>query len=245
MINNRQELREWLNRSSRESLVLTVLRAGQPISATVNLAEAASVRPTSPWPSAFSRRNYQLGITLSQFRSLPYPDEPPALPVCTDEVRASSFLLAGLLLSDDWKRAGVVMCGFFRASGLFGVSARLTLGNVDADTHCYFIRNGDDAEPRLFLVKSSGPTVAFEGLTQSFTVAVGKAPQLTTAQVQTKAGAMFQNDIATWENDVSFIRLERYGGTTELFSLTHALKPLMTIFDKKLAAVAAADAKKL
>src|ERR1700730_156610 len=75
-----------------------------------NLADALNFKPGSPWQDAYSRRNYQLGITISQFRTLPYPDQkewPNAYVVCTDEARSQTFPFH-LYISSDLKGAGVV-----------------------------------------------------------------------------------------------------------------------------------------
>jgi len=51
--------------------ILLLMLAVMP---NVSVPQTAT-QPSSPWQDAYSRRNYQLGITISQFRVLPYPDQ--------------------------------------------------------------------------------------------------------------------------------------------------------------------------
>jgi len=210
-----------------------------------------SIKPSSPWQDAYSRRSYQLGITISQFRALPYPDQkewPNAYPVCTDEARSQTFpFLAELYISSDWKSAGVVQCTFFYNSGTMNPAERaaLMLGDLASFTVFFFIPENGGQEPRLFLVKSRGSSGSYGDLLNTFSAAFGKPSTITREQYQTKAGSIFPNEIATWENTSSSIELKRFGETTEVLQITHLLKPLAAVFDKKLAEGQAMKAKKL
>lgn len=206
-------------------------------------------KPGSPWQDAYSRRNYQLGITISQFRTLPYPDQkewPNAYVVCTDEARSQTFPFH-LYISSDLKGAGVVQCTFFYNHGTSNVpeSAALMLGNLGSVTTFYFISENGQQEPRLFLVKSVGPSDFYGDLLDTFAVAFGKPSAITHEQYQTKAGSIFPNEIATWENTLSSIELKRFGETTEVLQITCLLKPLAVVLDKKIAEGQAMKAKKL
>src|SRR5258708_4404519 len=64
-INTRPELIYLLNREkAADSVTLAVRREGQILPIKVNLADASNFKPSSPWHDAYSRRNYQLGITI-------------------------------------------------------------------------------------------------------------------------------------------------------------------------------------
>lgn len=226
--------------------ILLLMLAVMP---NVSVPQTAT-QPSSPWQDAYSRRNYRLGITISQFRVLPYPDQkewPNAYPVCTDEARGQAFpFLEQLYISSDWKSAGVVQCTFFYNDKTMNRPevAALMLGDLGSLTNFFFISEDGHKEPRLFLVKSGGPSSIYGDLLSTFVVAFGK-PAITREQCQTKAGSTFPNEIATWENNSSSIELRQFGRTVEVLQVTHLLKPLAAVFDKKLAEGQAEKAKKL
>jgi hypothetical protein len=229
----------------RQGILLLMLVVMPNISVSQTAAQ-----PSSPWQDAYSRRNYQLGITISQFRVLSYPDQkewPNAYPVCTDEARSQTFpFMEQLHISSDWKNAGVVQCTFFYNDKKINRPeiAALMLGDLGSLTNFFFISEDGHQEPRLFLVKSGGPSGTYMDLLNTFVVAFGK-PAITKEQYQTKSGAAFPNEIATWENNSSSIELRRFGRTTEVLQVTHLLKPLAAVFDKKLAEGQAEKAKRL
>jgi hypothetical protein len=151
-----------------------------------------------------------------------------------------------LYISSDWKSAGVVRWAFFYNDRTMNrpESAALMLGDIGSLTTFYFISEDGRQEPRLFLVKSGGPSDSYADLLNAFSVAFGK-PTITREQYQTRAGSIFPNEIATWENTSSSIELKRFGDTTRVLQVTHLLKPLEAVFDKKLAEAQAEKAKKL
>jgi hypothetical protein len=250
-INTRPELAELLTQEKAKSATLAIRRAGKILSVEINLTDVPILKPTSPWSDAYSRRNYQLGITISQFRTLAYPDQkewPNAYAVCTDEAKSHTFPFLGeLLLSDDWKKAGVVQCSFFYDSNVTNrpESAALMLGDIASVTKFFFISENEQQEPRLFLVQSGGPTENFEDLVGSFTVALAKPPEIKLEPFQTKAGGAFQNVKAIWGNASCSMELRRFGETTQILQVTHVLKPLAAVFEKKLAEGQSIKAKKL
>lgn len=251
-IKTRPGLIDLLNREkTADSVAFSVRRGGQILLIKVNLADASNFKPTSLWQDAYSRRNYQLGITISQFRALPYPDQrewPSAYPVCTDEARSQTFpFLAELNISSEWRSTGVVQCTFFYNDSTMNRPERaaLMLGNLGSFTTFFFISENGRQEPRLFLIRSGAPSDSYVDLLNTFTMAFGKPSKITREEYQTKAGSVFPNEIATWENTASSMQLERFGQTIEVLQLTHLLKPLAAVFDKKLAEGQAEKAKKL
>lgn len=130
--------------------ILLLMLAVMP---NVSVPQTAT-QPSSPWQDAYSRRNYRLGITISQFRVLPYPDQkewPNAYPVCTDEARGQAFpFLEQLYISSDWKSAGVVQCTFFYNDKTMNRPevAALMLGDLGSLTNFFFISEDGHKEPR-------------------------------------------------------------------------------------------------
>lgn len=251
-VNTRTEVIDFLNREKGiEAIDLGIRRNGQILSLKINSADAANFKPSSPWPDAYSRRNYQLGITILQFRALPYPDQdqwPNSYPICSDDPRGKipPFRL-DLMISDDWKNAGVVQCTFFYESTAINqpLNAALMLGSLSSPTSFYFIAQEGQQEPRLFLIKSSAPSDSYGDLLKTFASAFGKPSNVVQENFQTKSGSIFPNEIATWENNNSSIQLSHFGQTTEVLQVTHSLKPLLAILEKRLAEGQAVKAKKL
>lgn len=238
-----------LNQSANE-LTLSVRRDDRTLPLKLSLVELSS--PSSPWPDAFSRRSYKLGITISQFRSLPFPDWgdrqgwPNAYPVCTDEARSKVHDFFRLDVSVDWKDAGVVECKFFADDGSMGIQeAALKMGSLYSTTTFLFIPEDGKVEPRLFLIKSVSGSDSYQDLKSTFAAAFGKPSKITQEPAQTEAGAVFSNEITTWENPSSTIEIARYGETINLLQVTYSLKPLAEVFDKKLAERRAKKAKTL
>jgi hypothetical protein len=250
-ISKRSDIEKILRlEQSANDVILSVRRGDQTLPIKVSIVEI--FQPSSPWPDAFSRRNYKLGITISQFRSIPFPDWgdqqgwPNAYPVCTDEARSKTLDFSELYLSDEQKDAGVVECKFFWDSDSMGRrEAALKMGSLYSTTTLFFISEDGQKEPRLFWIKSIGPSDSYQDLTDTFAVAYGKPTKIMQMPVQTKSGSTFTNEISTWDNLYSSIEIARYGETTNLLQVTYLLKPLAEVFDKKLAEERAKKAKTL
>jgi hypothetical protein len=226
------------------------LVAQAPVS-NVDHNDAAALKPSSPWPVAYSRRNFQLGISISQFRAAPYPDQkewPGAYSVCTGDPRSlDPAFEVRLRISSDWKGAGVTACKFFYDSDVLKSpeEAGLVLGDINSRTTFFFISEDGRQEPRLFRIESGGPSGSYAELSNAFVSAYGVPSKASQEQYQTKGGSIFANKISTWENASSFIRLTQFGETTEVFEVVHSLKPLDKVFEKNLTEVTARKAKTL
>lgn len=216
---------------------------------TVSLSAGAA--DVTQWPDAYSRRNYTLGMSLSEFRSTRHPDQkewPNAYPVCTDEPKAATYpFSADLNISSDWKGVGVVQCTFFYDISAmprpFG--AGLVLGGINSHTEFFFIPPSSGEEPRLFYITSGGPTENYDDLVLTFTEALGKPTSVKSERLQNKIGAEFNNTVTTWANKSSEIVVNRYGDTIHVFEVEHILTPLWNVFEKGLGHNRSENAKKL
>jgi hypothetical protein len=251
-LNTRNDLAALLlMEKAAPAVTLSVRRGGETLSAELSLAAAANFKPKSPWPDAYSRRSYQLGILLSQFRSIPFPDQkdwPGAFPVCTNDPGSHELASIGKLnLPSDWKSAGVVECKFFyNSQAMHSIeSAALLLSDWNSDTTFLFISKDGREEPRLFRILSEGPTDSYPSLTLAFISAFGPPSKTSHETYQVKSGGVFPNEVQRWENASSSIEVSQFGETTNLLRVTHILKPLDEVFGKKLLEVAADRAKTL
>lgn len=194
------------------------------------------------WPDAYSRRNYQLGMTLTAFKNAPYPDQkewPSAFPVCSNEPQPSdSFSFDAPTLSDDWRKIGAIKCVFAYRSDLFGhpqvTAAGLMLGNVSPTNEFYFFQPEGSTEPVLYYIDTEGPSSAFDETAAAFREALGLPTQVRNFQVQNGIGNVFSNTEITYKRGQSVIKMTRFTETLQIFSVVYDLVPVTQAFLDKL-----------
>jgi len=222
-----------------------VLAGSLTLAALPALAQAKAKKAEE---TAFSRRDYRLGITLTEFKAIPHPDQqawPNAYPVCSDDERAKDSRFDRANPPSRFVRAGVIGCHFFYDSKSFGPSeAGLKINDLSALTTFLFIKADGEAEPKLFWIVTEGPAGQYDEVMDAFTAAYGKPASKANSTVQNRMGAAFQNTTTRWENGVSYIEALRYGDNIQRFQINYGFKPLMKVFNQRLAG-GAGDAKKL
>lgn len=201
-------------------------------------ATAGSSQPTvAPTPTAssssepYSRRNYKLGATLSDFKKMPHPDPdawPNAYPVCSDTLTAPTGTPLGRL--DDlqeylWKELGVIKCQFFyETPDREAISAGLYLDSVSPfENDFYFFPKSDGAEPILFMISSPFPSGRFDEVASAFEQKFGKPKLREDVPVQNKIGNVFENTQIMYSNGTSMIVLRRFGENLDRSSLMYEL----------------------
>ncbi|MFD9899696.1 lysozyme inhibitor LprI family protein [Mesorhizobium sp. NPDC059054] len=207
---------------------------------------------TNPWPAAFARRDFRLGMSLREFRSAPYPDpdkNPNAYLVCSNDPRAEQLgYSSARLYPDKLAAAGVVFCSYFYDVQMsYGspmvMEAGIVLGDVSVMTGFYFIPD-DAGVQRLFWISTEGPSDSFASLQQLMRKAYGEPTQRVETW-QNKLGNKFENDVLTWSNSSSQIEFRHYGSTINKFELRHTLTPLWDKLSKSLDVQNSDAAKKL
>lgn len=226
--------------------------AGWLLAAGIGLASLpalAQAKPKKAEETAFPRRDYRLGITLTEFKAIPHPDQqafPNAYPVCSDEDRAKEARFDRANPPSRFVRAGVIGCHFFYDSKSFGPSeAGLKLGDMAVLTTFLFIKAESEVEPRLFWIVTEGPSGQYDDAMDAFTAAYGRPASRGNSPVQNRVGATFQNTTTRWDNAVSYIEALRYGDNIQRFQINHGFKPLMKVFNQRLGTPGTGDAKKL
>jgi len=222
--------------------------AGLPAQAQTKARKAEKTEKVED--QAYSRRDYRLGITLSEFKAIPYPDQqhwPNAYPVCSDEERIKDSNFWEANPPARFKRAGVVGCHFFYNDRSTGRpwGAGLGLDDLRPITRFLFIKADTDSEPRLFWIVTEGPAAEYDRVMATFTAAYGKPSSQTNDAVQNRMGAVFQNTTIRWDNSVSYIEAHRYADSIQRFQINHCHKPLMKVFNQRIDGVNAEAAKKL
>lgn len=193
---------------------------------------------SNPWPDAYSRRDFRLGMTLSKFKATPFPDQKPQFPaylVCSNEQRAQNFNYSSVMPNDPvLQAAGVVGCGFFQdvqwQSGFTATTqeASIEIGvhqqTYIVATHFYFVPD-EGGTLRLFWIITQGPSSDFGRLAQIMQAAYG-SPLFRSEVWQNQAGGSFANEVYTWSNASSEIELRHFSDTIDRFMVQHRLKAL-------------------
>lgn len=161
-------------------------------------------------------RNYQLGITLAEFKQIPYPDQVSrpgtdnleVRTICNDgEPRPEGFGIAGLLLqpAESWKKIGVTVCRFYYRPPTKQVATWLEagievadLGRLDAE-FAFTPQSSDPANSqRLFSIRFEAPVADFPKLVSAYRIKYGQPSSSTNDRVQTTAGAKFDSQVLVW-----------------------------------------------
>jgi len=218
------------------------------------LFAAGPSQAKSNWPDAYSRRDYQLGISIAEFRNIRHPDHkewPNAFPICSDEQRAKdTFFIESLVTpSANWRKAGVIKCRYFwddgRGKSYSLGGAGLVLGDLAASTDYFFFSPCNNCMPVLFWIETSGPTSSFNHIAGLFRTAYGAPHSTQNEVVQNQIGNTFPKTVIQYRNAVSTMTLEQYGETLKEFRLLHTLTPVSILFEKALEAINKGKASKL
>ncbi|HSE77649.1 MAG TPA: hypothetical protein VLG66_06560 [Alphaproteobacteria bacterium] len=206
-------------------------------------ASCAEPYSTAGWEVAFARRDFQLGTTLSQFRATPFPDQgewPGAFPICSNDPKAERDInfYEARLYDETLRRAGLVKCRYFYLSK--GASLRtptpagLMLVDVGATTEFFFLKPEGAQDHILFWITSGGPTGRFHVLAETFIAAYGPPQADHVERWQTLTGTASDNRILVWSNEASEMELRELGDTAHVFRLTHRLKSLFAVLDRRI-----------
>lgn len=202
------------------------------------------------WPDAFSRRSFQLGITLEKFKSMMHPDSekyPNAYVICSNEPKANNrrYYLS-LFLTENMKKAGVIQCGYFYRDDVSGIElpAQMYMGDLVVNTEFYFLSSDSNAY-RLFYIVSYTPTSNYDSLLMMFRSVYGRPNNSSREVVSNYVGATFYNDINIWTNKVSKIKLTRYTDTLKTMQVRYTLDPLWDVYGERLMQISRENANRL
>ncbi|RWA80471.1 hypothetical protein [Mesorhizobium sp.] len=190
-------------------------------------AQSASV---PDWSDAYARRSYKLGITLKDFKAIPFPEEtryPGTFPVCSDNLSALEGSDADLVDLQYYpgQNIGVIKCQFFYKADVGVMQASLFLGSFHPITNdFYFFRvKSKNDEPILFLISSPFVSNAFDDVVKEFEEVFGPPSARSNSEVQNKIGNKFENTDVIYQNTSSEILLSRYGENLDRSLLEYVL----------------------
>ena len=214
------------------------------------VVDAEELMSKEGWSKAYSRRNYQLGITLEQFRAETFPDKklfPGAYPVCSNEAKAAEMKYAEVYVFRNLNVDGLIICHHYFMSPIFNrvESADLLIADWGGNTDFYFVNPEGTTDYILYEIITTSKQPIFDELLDAYKVAMGKNPLISTPLIQNRMGATFENIIAQWENEVSTLRLEKYYSDLRTLGITYTLKSLKESGEKRIRKISEERAKKL
>ncbi len=201
------------------------------------------------WEQAYSRRNYQLGMTLSEFQAERFPDQyqfraykddPSTYAVCSNDADPRQ-----MVLPPAWTDAGIVRCRYYyKKCRLYCDSSDAKFDETEAYLHVAdlvaytteftFVKPEGSYEFFLYLIVSTTYSGHYYQLLEAYTAGMGQDPIIQTEIMQNSYGATFENLIATWENAVSTLTFEEYYLDLETSRIVLILKPLLEIANNRI-----------
>lgn len=207
----------------------------------LRIAAAASAQPgaapdeTQP----YALRAYQLGMTLDEFRRTPHPDQeewPDAYAVCSDDGRIAEGRYESARIDPRLAGAGVVRCRlFFDEPGIIASTwpAGLLLGARVAMPDFYFVRPDPDDAPRLYWIRTRGPTEDFAEALRFLVETLGEPAIRRTELWRSDTGAAARISVLRWRNTAAYVDL-REVEVGDVFELHHRLRALNELVSERL-----------
>lgn len=186
------------------------------------------------WEKAFSMRNYQLGMTLSEFQAERFPGwetNPKPYAVCSNDPDPGWEALP-----QTWEKAGLVRCVYYHKNVFLDrveATAPRLAGSTPKRTEFIFVKPERSNDYLLYHIFSTIGTDHYYTLREAYEAKMGKKPVIQTEMLQNAFGHTFENSIAIWENTVSTLILEEYHLDIETSKIELILKPLLGIANKR------------
>lgn len=196
----------------------------------------------------FDFRSAKLGMTLSEFRQLPFPDAQTfvsrtgAAPevVCTGHpgLDATEIILRPRGVE---QVLGVVKCvwavrGELKLNkSIYYARPMISVGGAQSqDVLYYFVRRPSDGELRLYRISvSSIDSDHFERLSRGLTDRFGPPAKTEHEVVQNRMGAKFPNTTMLWRNSQSVIYAAQRASTIDKMALAYSHVELSEFVEKE------------
>src|SRR5471030_2698106 len=181
----------------------------------VLLASAHSADAARPEPRVFNVRAIPLGMTIAQFRAMPFPDRdafPTARTFCSDDAGASSY--ESLQVESTLLQAGAIKCGYFVPEKSQATGAeRLTAAQFDVfgeavSTLFLFYKPDASDDHRLAQITFGMPNQNASGLIVLFHLAYGAPTSYDVSILQMGFGLELANISYVWASEASSIKID-------------------------------------
>lgn len=184
--------------------------------------------PASDWSDAYTRLNFKLGMTVDEFRSSRLSGESDAYPVCSnDPISQEEHKKMAFEFKQPFRDVGGITCVIVykgHNGDIFQVD--MDFGSTSTrHNYFYFYKFGSGGSYVLFLIEVWTPTVEkFGEISEAYVKRFGKPTSADVEDVQNGFGAVFHNEIVTFANNSSVIRLTKYDGSLDHFTAMYWLK---------------------
>jgi hypothetical protein len=191
--------------------------------------EETKKETTPEYNEVFDFRGIRLGMTKTEFKSMPPPKdtEPSTLhidglrdkvvsvaPECSDDENASSS--ASEIRYASYKDLGVVTCAWVVSEKYYSESkyiSNLSVGSSGAKSHEFrFIAMPGEKEPKLYEIQIFTFTRAFADTVSLLSEKFGDPAKIEKSTVQNGLGAIFENNTVMWHNSTGgVVLMQRFG----------------------------------
>ena len=244
----------YLEKPELRAIAGTAPQAGQFVPSpndrgvTSTVATPARQHAVQRTSNAFDLRGIQLGISLAEFKALPYPDQKPNVPArafCTgDPVPERSYIRMDVYDTD--KAIGIIKCNHFDFKKSYAEStippawreATLRVATIETYMTYEFIPDATPQRtPRLFRISVRSNVRYWDTFWRGFTAKYGPPEKKIDGTVQNRMGAVFDDVTVTWRNAESsitmFKRVGRIDATSIIYEHT-ALARLATTLEERI-----------
>ena len=170
------------------------------------------------WSEAFSKSNISLGISLTEFREIPFPDENlfPSdiglpIPLCSNDTGPGVDRY--LKLSGEPNDINLIICHYFGSSTFIPSYQELEsplLLDWAPDSYYYFVQPENENDYILYSIRSYLLVErAYEPILQDFLNNFGDSESFVTNNFQSQNETIPRNEISVWENEASKITMTR------------------------------------
>lgn len=211
------------------------------------LASAAQAEP-------YDLRGFKLGMTLDEFRAMPYPDPGKYRNVsvrCSSDAGFDRNGGMSIQVYGPEAKVGVIRCNFFRPSIVDTLANKgwvdetnLDVANVGVYQSFDFFRDAQGM-PRLFRISIRSNMQHRDQFLSAYTEKLGKPSRVVNDKVQNRMGASFDKITATWANKESSIALEQRTGKVDIMGITYLHHDLARAVTKQIEAVEGKPSSKL
>ena len=164
---------------------------------------------------AFDFKGIPLGISLTEFRNQPHPDQKNSRVICTGDKDSRGYAHYQVSIYDETeKSAGVVKCIFFGASYVSAAieqSVGLNMGGgnyASYDYGFYFAPDPKTKIMRLYKIVLPTNVNAMGDVVSALTDKFGPTKSVRTGTVQNRMGANFPQKIYVWRRQGFSIQVE-------------------------------------
>lgn len=234
------EVRCVVTFEEKNGSITKIISARRPTSSditnspVIQQSNNSTVSRRPQWKDAFSRRSYQLGMTISKFRATPYPDQkewPGSYPVCSDEksrVSSLSSSISSEISSFHLQNMGAIKCIFVYTGSSGTSTAGLMLGDVSPISNNFlFIRPKDASEPVLFEIDVEYPTAYFSSVIDSLRSYYGNIDKVSSVDLTNGIGMQIKGQVSMFANSSSTIIVRQYADNIRRGSITYTLNDVV------------------